>query len=365
MSDGASNSQSRRRSKRAKAKTGVIARKSRNGGNRNFPQATRQLDECSRKYLKARLDPFDADAAGACVPDGQSGNSFKYRTVLQGAEVSLHLEPNPSGLSLGVALIITPSAANDQATISAYACLATHSLDELGQNATPLLAQYNMYGSPFDGAAFGAGNLEQRCVGFGVNILNRGMPLYQQGTAFGYAEGAYGLRTGDYMSGTSTLGSRAGYPLTRRVGMSKMEDVPLTLLYAPESEIATKQWYVEPHMLGITGHYTHMAKHTSMIIWVPCDGQGSVNLTIDCSAHWEVKGRTVRSFSSPNPASPMVDAVRSAAINTTKAIFGQLPSGYEMVKYAAQLALTSYTGGDSLALSPPMVRPYSHRMLEL
>lgn len=347
----------------ANAKTGVTARKSRNGGNRNFPQATRQLDECSRKYLKARLDPFDADAAGACVPDGQSGNSFKYKTVLQGAAVLV--SALPAGSNEGVAIVITPNAAKDQVSVAAYIAKPTTTFDQLGNSSHPLLAQYAMYGSPFEDSSFSTGNLEQRCVGFGVNITNNGAPLYQQGVGWGYVEGAYTSGAGDFMSGGGTIGTYSAFPLTRRSGMSKMEDVPLTLLYAPESELATKLWYTDPHILGITGLYTSGAKRTAMVLWVPGDVQGAVNITVDCAAHWEVKGRVVRSFSSPNPASPMADAVRSAAINTTRMIFGQLPSGYEMVKYATKVALTSFTGGDSLALSPPMVRPFRHRILEL
>jgi len=331
-----------------------------------IPRPPAKLDECSIKYLKARLDPFAPDALGACVPDGQSGTSFKFRTTLRGAQIA-----NSSASGVGVLLVITPDAASNVNSITAYEATQNSTLDQLGDGTHPLIGSWPMIGSPFEHAAFSGGNLEQRLVGFEVRVFNRGAPLYQQGVAYGYYEGSFpadgaGNSKVDVMGGNTSAGAYSPYPLVRRVGMTEMHTCPLKLLYAPESELATKEWYKTSRANSLLGTYPNGANYTNMIIFIPADVQSVTNISIECVAHWEVKGRTCRPFSTPNNNSPFTDSVRSAVSNTTRSIFGALPSGIDMVKYAAKLALTTYSGGNPLAIQMPRaVSGHRGRLLEL
>lgn len=253
-------------------------------------------DPCLVKFAKARIAPFDPEAAGACVPSGEGGKTFKYATF---AEVTLSL-----AVGTGNILVITTNpyaSRNDNAAlswgwgISPSAALSTIVPTNTGSTL--------LYGSPFDWQGFTAGSLEWRCVGSALQVRNLGAPLYAQGMATGY----YNVNTKvTYASGTTKASDVFGVMNAKRMPMHELQDRPFEIVYDSDfyddyADFSNSSSVLTASPTTISGSL-YAGKG---VVFIPADTLGNVNVHLKYICHCEARGRTVTPIGSTENPQPL------------------------------------------------------------
>jgi hypothetical protein len=263
-----------------------------------------------RSFILAQSDPFHEGARGACIPDGDGGMTFKFCTR------NTMLMSNDFGE--GMTILVHPTAGSDSYSLTVNKNIsAGQTLDSLTGGDGSLSV-----GSPFPASSFSLGNLEQRCVGWGLRVTNASAPLNTAGTMYGYSEMSHAV-----IGGSATSTSIVGRSATVRETMHRCLSDPFTLLKGGSEWTELTNFHDSSFVDGSNGVYAAGSRHAKGLVYIP-QNASSTHVRIELVAHWEARGRTVTPFASlseiAEPAS--AQAVWGAITQAVRGIQGSLPS---------------------------------------
>lgn len=241
---------------------------------------------CIRKYVHASVNPFHPEAAGACIPMGDGGRTYKYSST---ARVTI----NVSSVTDGIVLTWSPTPVNDSNELSWGYSNGVNSFD-----STTVVAQFPPNGSLLTTASLGLGTFEHRLVGAEIRVVNTGPALYQKGRAI-----AYYTPSGGSLHGSSSPATYTSRFNVRAMNMSDMKTRnPLRLIHYHDRTTELTQWYTTQHVDGITGTYASGLTRGPGFMFIPADTQGNVGIFVETICHWEVRGSVVtRAGSTEDP----------------------------------------------------------------
>jgi hypothetical protein len=223
-----------------------------------------------------------------------------------------------NALAEGMVILTNPSASNDKASFSVHKNVGPDDIINPLSGGDSGLA----VGSPFTDASFGLGQLEQRCVGWGIRVTNASAPLNTAGTMYGYSEMSHGT-----IGGTATPSSMIGRSATVRETLHKCLDEPFVLLKGGSEWSELTNFHGSSFVDGDSGIYAGGSRNAKALIYIP-QNSSSTHVHIELVAHWEARGRMVTPFASlseiAEPAS--AQAVWGAVTQAVRAIQGSLPT---------------------------------------
>lgn len=239
------------------------------------------LPECAVKYIHARVDPFSLAAVGACVPGSSAVPSFKMQT--RGMYNLAVLAPT------GMAIGWTP-------------CLANN-LSEFWYNAATPTTAYSTWmatagsaastGSPFTSSQFGIGNLEHRVVGGAIRIRPTNSMYVKQGAQWGYWTPA-----GTVQAISATGDGIQKYYNTKHKIASEGDGALFVCIDHEDSETFDQYFSGTAYYLGTAAPSNGTGQ--PFLGYIQPGTDGYVQCLVETVCHWEVRGRTVASFSTPN-----------------------------------------------------------------
>ena len=289
---------------------------------------------CALKYAAARLDPFSKTAVGACLPQASSGPTFRFTT-----QARFQVQ---TSLTADGCLGISPSAANDQPSLwwkDSFPSSAN--FDYFVQGAPGDVTAHEAHGSPFQTTAFSPGNLEQRCLGWGVKIYSITAPLHKEGMMYGTTVTNDNLDTPTFIDAATQRPDDYMTVLnTRWADVSKGK---LILLDRQVSPTAVEAWFPGAEYRGISkqmagGSLSAGSRSPRDLIAFAklpnANGERGLYF-IEFVAHWEVRGSEILAISKPSEtAGAGYTGLLSSISHQCRAMGVQYPAAATMVNNA-------------------------------
>jgi hypothetical protein len=188
-------------------------------------------------------------------------------------------------------MLVMPSAANDGVSVSFYntAGIAT-TLNALAVSALTVVAR----GSPYSAAEFGTGLLEQRCVGWAVEI-------HSQASKYNAHDMTRGYQTPDGLA-VSGADAASNYQanFNSRVAACNEQEI-LKLVMAHDNLEELDDWFSSDGYRGASGTYAGGAPLANAVAFLPINDSTDAVYSMRFVAHWEVRGRTVSGIGTSKP----------------------------------------------------------------
>lgn len=260
------------------------------------------------------------------MPSFKFPTQFQYPFAGTNGHIYIGLRPVASNDSFSAYILDTANAPNATTVGDVFA-------------GTPITA----IGSPFVGASFGTGKLEQRLVGCGIRITNTEPALYTQGSITGYW-----TPSGATLSADTVVDSLfTNYNARRMTKHNALEEGhPFSMCYDLDDELAAQEWFPSPVLRAQGG--------LSCVIHIPASAIGVTANTglLELVSHWEARGHTVASFAMPNPSEPTAfSKAYTAVANTLRTAAHTVYSSPELLHFVGT-AMSSSMGIPAISALP-------------